>query len=146
MLKRMIVKEWKEKFGLVIFALVSLLLFTWAVSAYSKDKETVDILVGTILFIFLPAFSLLLGASGFGSEFHDGAWAYLFSRPVKKWRIWLAKYVSLLTVLYAIILLFDLLIRVHPALRTAYLTFSFSVIGELSHGLLVYFLPWSVPP
>ncbi len=141
MLRRMLVKEWKEKFGLMIFALAGFLLFFVAASVYSKEPETLDILVSTILFIFLPAFSLLLGASGFASEFQDGAWAYLFSRPVRKWRIWLAKYVSLLTVLYAVVLLFDLLIRFHPALKTANKNFSFSLLGDLSHGQFVYLLP-----
>jgi ABC-type transport system involved in multi-copper enzyme maturation permease subunit len=141
MLRRMIVKEWKEKFGLVIFALVGLLLFSLASIGYSKELDTLDILVSTLLFIFLPAFSLLLGASGFASEFQDGAWAYLFSRPVKKWRIWLAKYFSLLTVLCSVTFLFDLLIRFHPALKSANDRFSFSLLGDLSHGLLLYLLP-----
>ncbi len=141
MLKKMIVKEWKEKSGLVIFALIGLLLFSLASFRYSKDQEILDTLVSTMLIIFLPAFSLLLGASGFASEFQNGAWAYLFSRPVKKWRVWLAKYLSLLTVLYAVVLLFDLLIQFHPALRSAGKTFNFSLLGDMSHGLFAYLLP-----
>ncbi|MFZ2053104.1 MAG: hypothetical protein WAU81_02795 [Candidatus Aminicenantales bacterium] len=141
MLRKMIVKEWKEKFGLFLFALAGLVLFSLAFSGYAKDKETLDVLTSTMLLIFLPAFSLLLGASGFASELQDGAWAYLFSRPVKKWRFWLAKYLSLLTVLYAVILLFDILIRVHPALKSANDTFSFPLLGDMSHGILTYLLP-----
>jgi len=137
----MIAKEWKEKSGLFLFALAGLVLFTLASSGYSKDKETLDILVSTVLLIFLPIFSLLLGASGFSSEFQDGAWAYLFSRPVKKWQVWLAKYFSLLTVLYSVILLFDILIRVHPALKSAHDTYSFALVGALSYGISAYVLP-----
>lgn len=141
MFKKMIVKEWKEKSGLFLFALVGLVIFALAFSGYSKDKDTLDILASTILLIFLPVFSLLLGASGFASEFQDGAWAYLFSRPVKKWRIWISKYLSLLTVLYVVILLFAVLTRIHPALKSAANTFSFPLVGDMSYGILAYVLP-----
>jgi ABC-type transport system involved in multi-copper enzyme maturation permease subunit len=141
MFKQMIVKEWKEKCGLVIFALAGLLLFSLASWGYSKDQETLDILVSTLLFIFLPAFSLLLGASGFSSEFQDGAWAYLFSRPVRKRQVWLAKYVSLLTVLYAVVILFGFLVSFHPALKSVSLSFSFSLLGDMPLSLLLYLLP-----
>ena len=141
MFKRMIIKEWKEKSGLFVFALAGLVLFSLAASGYSKDKETLDILASTILLIFLPVFSLLLGASGFAAELQDGAWAYLFSRPVKKWRIWLAKYLSLLTVLAVVILLLALLTRVHPALKSTSATFSFPLVGDMSYGILAYVLP-----
>jgi ABC-type transport system involved in multi-copper enzyme maturation permease subunit len=141
MLRRMIVKEWKEKSNLVIFALSVFVLFSVAFSAYTNDKDALDYLSSTLVLIFPAAFALLLGASGFASEFQDGAWAYLFSRPVKKWRVWLAKYVSLLTILYGVVVLFGLLIRFHPALRTAYINFDFSVMGKLSQGPLLYLLP-----
>jgi ABC-type transport system involved in multi-copper enzyme maturation permease subunit len=142
MFKKMIVKEWKEKSGLFLFALAGLALFTFAFSGYSRDKDTLDILASTLLLIFLPVFSLLLGASGFSSEFQDGAWAYLFSRPVKKWRIWLAKYLSLLTMLLVIIFLFALLTELHPALESARDTFNFPLVGEaISYGILAYVLP-----
>jgi len=142
MFKRMIVKEWKEKSGLFLFALAGLVLFAAAFSAYSKDKNTLDILASTLLLIFLPVFSLLLGASGFSSEFQDGAWAYLFSRPVKKWRVWLAKYLSLLTILLVVILLFALLTKLHPALKPAPDMFNFPLMDEdISYGILAFVLP-----
>jgi ABC-type transport system involved in multi-copper enzyme maturation permease subunit len=137
----MIIKEWKEKSGLFLFALAGFVLFSLAASGYSKDKETLDILASTILLVFLPVFSLLLGASGFASELQDGAWAYLFSRPVKKWRIWVTKYLSLLTVLFVVIFLFALLTRIHPALKSAADTFSFPLVGDMSYGILAYALP-----
>jgi ABC-type transport system involved in multi-copper enzyme maturation permease subunit len=142
MFNRMIVKEWKEKSGLFLFALAGLVLFALAFSGYSKDKNTLDILASTLLLIFLPVFSLLLGASGFSSEFQDGAWAYLFSRPVKKWRVWLAKYLSLLTILLVVILLFALLTKLHPALKPAPDMFNFPLMDEdISFGILAFVLP-----
>ncbi|MGB7294753.1 MAG: ABC transporter permease [Candidatus Aminicenantales bacterium] len=141
MFKKMLVKEWKEKSGLVIFGLAVLLLFSLAFSVYAKDLDTLDLLVSTLVLIFPSVMALLLGASGFASELHDGAWAYLFSRPVKKWRIWFVKYVSLLVILYLVILLFNLLIRFHPALESASSTFNFSVLGGRSYGLFGFVLP-----
>jgi len=142
MLKRMIIKEWKEKSGLFLFALAGLVLFFVAFSVYSKDKDVLEILASTLLFIFLPIFSLLLGASGFSSEFQDGAWAYLFSRPVQKWRVWLAKYVSLFTILLVVIFLFTLLTKLHPALKPAPDTFNFPLVDEyMSFGILAFVLP-----
>jgi ABC-type transport system involved in multi-copper enzyme maturation permease subunit len=143
MFKSMFIKEWKEKSGLFIFALAGLAFFALAFSGYSKDKGTLDLLTSTVFLVFLPVFSVLLGASGFFCEFQDGAWAYLFSRPVKKWQIWITKYLSLLTVLFAVILLFALLARLHPALESARETFSFPLVGEaMSYGILVYLVPW----
>lgn len=141
MLRRMIIKEWKEKLGLLIFALVVFVLFSVSFSVYAKNPETLDWLTSTLVLIFPTVFALLVGASGFASEFHDGAWAYLFSRPVKKWKIWLAKYISLLTVVYAVVLLFDLLLRFHPALASASRTFNFTLVGDRSYGLFAFILP-----
>ena len=142
MMRRMVIKEWKEKFGLVIFALAVLLLFFLAISVYAKDPDTLYLLVSTLLLIFPPLFALLLGASGFASEIQDGAWVYLFSRPVKKWQIWIAKYLSLLTILGVVFLLFALLIELHPALGSATDTYSFPIFGEnISYGILAYILP-----
>jgi len=141
MFKRMLVKEWKEKSGLFAFAMVALAVFALALFAYSKDKETVDILASTAFLVFLPVFSILLGASGFFTEFQEDAWAYLFSRPVKKGNVWIAKYLSLLTVLYAVVLPFVFLARLHPALKSGVLSFSFRIVGDLSFGVLAYVLP-----
>ena len=141
MFKRMLIKEWKEKSGLFVFAMVALAAFALALFAYSKDKETVDILSSTAFLVFLPVFSILLGASGFFTEFQEDAWAYLFSRPVKKGNVWIAKYLSLLTVLYAVVLPFSLLARLHPALESGVPSFSFPLVGDLSFGVLAYILP-----
>jgi hypothetical protein len=141
MLRRMIVKEWKEKSGLLIFALAVFVLFSVAFSAYANDPDTLDWLTSTLVLIFPAVFALLVGASGFASEFRDGAWAYLFSRPVKKWWIWLTKYISLLTILYAAILVMVLIIRFHPAIESARSSFNFSLVGDKSYILFVLILP-----
>ena len=141
MFKRMLIKEWREKSGLFVFALIALAVFALALFAYSKDKETVDILSSTAFLVFLPVFSILLGASGFFTEFQEDAWAYLFSRPVKKGNVWIAKYLSLLTVLYAVVLPFVFLDRLHPALKSSVPSFSFRLVGDLSFGVLAYVLP-----
>jgi len=121
--------------------MVALAAFALALFAYSKDKETVDILSSTAFLVFLPVFSILLGASGFFTEFQEDAWAYLFSRPVKKGNVWIAKYLSLLTLLYAVVLPFAFLARLHPALESGALSFSFRIVGDLSFGVLAYILP-----
>jgi ABC-type transport system involved in multi-copper enzyme maturation permease subunit len=146
MLMRMLAKEWKEKFGLFLFAIAGFLLFGLAFSGYAGNREVRDILFGTITLVFLPIFSLLLGANGFASEFKDDAWAYLFSRPVKKWQIWLTKYISLLSVLVAVLLIFTLIAELHPALRAARQTFSIPLsFGEdISFLALAYLLPLSL--
>lgn len=146
MLRQMIVKEWKEKLGLFLFALAGFLFFGLAFSAYSQNKEALDILMGTITIIYVPILSLLLGASGFSTEFRDDAWAYLFSRPVKKWQVWLAKYVSLLSIVAVVLLVFQLMATLHPALRAAREAFSIPVrFGEgISFPELAYLLPLSL--
>ncbi|OGD23124.1 MAG: hypothetical protein A2W03_11735 [Candidatus Aminicenantes bacterium RBG_16_63_16] len=142
----MILKEWKEKFGLFLFALAGFLFFGLAFSAYSQDKEALDLLMGTMTLVFVPILALLLGSSGFSSEFRDDAWAYLFSRPVKKWQIWLAKYISLLSMLVVILLVFQLVAEFHPAVKAAGQTFSIPLrFGEdISLVVLAYLLPLSL--
>jgi hypothetical protein len=119
-----------------------LALFALAFSGFTGDRDTLDALAATLLLFFPPVFSLLLGASGFSSEFQDGAWAYLFSRPVQKSRIWLSKYLSLLTILSVVILLFALLTKLHPALKPVPDTFNFPLLDEdISFGILAFALP-----
>jgi Tol biopolymer transport system component len=69
-----------------------------------------------ILLFFLPFASLLIGSGGFYSEFKDNAWIYLFSRPIKKWQVWVFKYISLLSILFAIFLIFILIRQFLPGL------------------------------
>jgi len=142
MLKKMMIKEWRERSGVILFALAALVLFALAFTVYSRDKYALDVLAGTLILIFLPVFSLLLGASGFSSEFRDGAWAYLFSRPAKKWRLGLAKYLSLLAILLVVLFLFALLAKVHPALKPVPSAFNFPLLDErMPFGVLAFVFP-----
>ena len=142
MLKKMMIKEWRERSGVILFAMAALVLFALAFTVYSRDKYALDVLAGTLILIFLPVFSLLLGASGFSSEFRDGAWAYLFSRPAKKWRLGLAKYLSLLTMLLVVLFLFALLAKVHPALKPVPSAFNFPLLdGRMPFEVLALVFP-----
>ena len=58
----------------------------------------------------------MLGAGAFESEFRDGAWTYLLSRPVRKGTIWSAKLVALLSILAGFWLAFIGLMAVVPGL------------------------------
>jgi ABC-type transport system involved in multi-copper enzyme maturation permease subunit len=124
MLLQMILKEWKEKFGLFLFALAGYGVFSVAFVISSQDQEALDLLLGTMVLVFVPIISLLLGASAFFTEFRNDAWAYLFSRPAPKWRIWLAKYVSLLSLLAIVLVVCRAIIGLHPALKAAAQTFN----------------------
>lgn len=127
MLRNLIIKEWKERLPIFIFALAVLLVYTGLFLGLAEKKEARDLLTGAATLIFPPVLGLLLGSSAFYSEFKDGAWAYLFSRPVKKWQIWLAKYVSLLSILLAVAIVFSLLVEIVPGVK--------DVLGDLSFNL-----------
>ena len=106
--KQLIFKEWKEKVWIPLFALGFLVLFAALAFFLSPKKEFMDFLAGTILFIFLPITATVLGSSAFGSEFKDGAWTYLFSRPLKKSTIWISKFTALLALLAGILIVYYL--------------------------------------
>jgi hypothetical protein len=69
---------------------------------------------GMFLLLFLPLAAVLIGSGGFYTELKDNAWIYLFSRPIKKERIWMYKYVSQLSILAAIFVVFYFVRRVLP--------------------------------
>ena len=98
------IKEWREKSLLFVFELSVLALLLGAQFAVPK-KDLREWLVYAVLLLFFPVASVLLGASGFEAEYRQGAWAYLFSRPVSRTSIWLAKLgavVSMFTVLWLV--------------------------------------------
>jgi hypothetical protein len=116
MIRKMFWREWKEKLDLLIFALAGIALYLVAFAYFSQKKDLLDILTGAVTLIFLPFIGLLLGSSGFAAEFKGDAWAYLFSRPVKKSSIWLTKYFALLTILAAVLIVFAIAARILPGL------------------------------
>lgn len=114
---RIFLKEIREKLHLLIFAVIVLLIFAVFYLKFSQEKEFTLLLSEAFILVFLPVFGLLLGSSGFYTEFRDDAWGYLFSRPVKKWAIWLTKYVALLFLLLLIVGFFLLLFNILPGLK-----------------------------
>jgi hypothetical protein len=99
-------KEWREKALLFFFELGILSLLLAAQFVFREKKDVQEWLVYAVLLLFFPFAALILGAAGFEAEYRQGAWAYLFSRPVRKPVIWLAKYGALLSMLGALWLVF----------------------------------------
>jgi len=115
MLIKMFLKEWKER--IPFFLLEILLMAALVVLRLMNNDLLFNYMTGMILIFFIPFSALLIGSSAFHTEFKNDAWTYLFSRPVKKWAIWMAKFAAQLTVLATIFLLFLLLLEVLPGLK-----------------------------
>ncbi len=146
MFGKLFLKEWKEKISLFIFPFIGMLIFVVVFLSYPSQKfEVMEYLTGVMLLIFLPLTALLLGASGFQSEFKDGAWAYLFSRPIKKWKIWVIKYFSQLTILLSILLIFRLITFILAGLKEVMKTniFSIDTVASTSMFYICLFLSLS---
>ncbi len=144
MLRNMFFKEWKERLHFFLIALAALLVFAVLFLGFSGKKEAVDFLTGAATLVFLPALGLLLGASAFNSEFKDGAWAYLFSRPVKKGKIWLVKYISLLSVLLAVMVVFSVIIELVPGIKDVLADLSFTLQLGRKFSLFSLGFIWSL--
>jgi hypothetical protein len=99
-------KEWREKALLFSFELGILILLLLAQPIFHQKRDIQEWTAYAVLLLFFPFAALLLGAAGFESEYRQGAWAYLFSRPVRKPVIWLAKFAALLSMLAALWLIF----------------------------------------
>jgi ABC-type transport system involved in multi-copper enzyme maturation permease subunit len=96
------VKEWREKALIFFFELGVLVTLLGAPFLFRDKGEVQEWLVYAILLLFFPFAALILGAAGFETEFRRDAWAYLFSRPVSRPAIWLAKFGALLSMLAAL--------------------------------------------
>jgi Tol biopolymer transport system component len=143
MYRRIFLKEIREKLNLLIFGVALLLVFAVFYLKYSEEKEFTLVLSEGVILVFLPIFGLLLGSSGFYTEFRDDAWAYLLSRPIKKWAIWLTKYVALLFLLFLIVAFFLLLFNVLPGLKGTLQSYSqWAYPG--SYSLFFFILLFSV--
>jgi Tol biopolymer transport system component/ABC-type transport system involved in multi-copper enzyme maturation permease subunit len=139
-------KEWRE--NILIFSLSIVLLFALVVLNFAGEEELTMYFSGMFLWIFLPFAALLIGSSGYYSEFKDNAWIYMFSRPVKKWQIWLTKYVALLSIFITVILIFYLLLQFLPELKDILddsgLLFMMGGLISYSPFLLVSFLALTI--
>ncbi len=123
--------------------MVLLLVFAVFYLKYSGEKEFTLVLSEGVILVFLPIFGLLLGSSGFYTEFRDDAWAYLLSRPIKKWAIWLTKYAALLFLLFLIVAFFLLLFNVLPGLKGTLQSYSLWAYPG-SYSLFFFILLFSV--
>jgi len=114
MFLKILLKEWRE--NILIFLLAILFMIALVVLTLTDLREMTLNFSGMFLLLFLPFAALLIGSSGFYSEFKDNAWIYLFSRPIKKELLWLFKYISLLSILGVIFLIFFLVKQFLPGL------------------------------
>jgi ABC-type transport system involved in multi-copper enzyme maturation permease subunit len=146
MFLKIFLKEWRE--NILVFSLSIVLLLALVVLNFSGQEELTMYFSGMFLWIFLPFAALLIGSSGYYSEFKDNAWIYMFSRPVKKWQIWLIKYVALLSIFITVVLIFYLLLQFLPGLKDILddsgLLFMMGGLFAYSPFLLVSFLALTV--
>jgi len=110
------VKEWREK-ALVFFFELGLLALLIGAQVLVQKKDLREWLVYAVLMLFFPFAALLLGAAGFEAEYRQGAWAYIFSRPVSRVALWLAKFGAALSMFTALWLVFAAAWAALPAVR-----------------------------
>lgn len=140
MFRALFFKEWKEKFIIISFGAIVLLLALAVYLGFPKDQTRGEFFTGALLVFFFPFMALLIGAGGFEPEFRNDSWAYLFSRPVGKGTIWAVKYISLLSQLACLWLAFLGMMATFPGLRAL-------VVGlrlPVAFGTEINFLPWSL--
>lgn len=114
MFVKIFIKEWRE--NILVFMLALLLMAALLFLNFSEERELTLYFSGMFLFLFLPFASALIGSGAFYSEFKDNAWVYMFSRPIRRERIFLYKYISLMSVLAVIVVIFVLIKSLLPGL------------------------------
>jgi len=115
MFVKILLKEWRE--NILVFSLAIILMFALVALSLSNLREMTLNFSAMFLLLFLPFAAALIGSGGFYSEFKDNAWIYIFSRPIKKEILWIFKYISLLSILLVIFLLFILVKQFLPGLN-----------------------------
>ena len=113
MIGRIFLKEWRE--NLVPFFLGAAFIAVVFGLFVTHHYRTALYGVGVYLMFFVPFMALLIGASGFQSEFKDKAWTYLLSRPIRKDVVWVTKFFSQASMILALLGLFLLLKAVMPS-------------------------------
>lgn len=141
MIRKIFWKEWREKIHILLFGLGLIVLFVVVFFKYRNQMAILGLLSGGMILIFLPLSAVLIGSSGFYSEFKDNAWTYLFSRPIKKWQIWLVKYFSLISILLVIYVFFFVAIQIFPFIKNTMNDPNYSLALETNvAAFLIYFL------
>jgi len=127
MFRKLFLKELREKVNILIFFTINLLIFALIYLFYPRAKsELLEYLYLAMILVVFPLTSVLLGSSGFYSEFKDDSWTYLFSRPIKKWKIWLIKYLSQTLIFLSALLILLSTILILPRLKVVIATFNSS--------------------
>ena len=116
MFRALVFKEWREKAPVFFFELGILALLVTASFSFRDNADVREWIVFAVLLVFFPSAALVLGASGFEAEFRGGAWAYLFSRPVRRAIVWPAKLAALLGLLAALWLVYLIVWRADPGM------------------------------
>ncbi len=130
-------KEWREKAFVFFFELGVLVILLGSPFLFRDKGDVQEWLVYAILLLFFPFAALILGAAGFEAEYRAGAWAYLFSRPIGRPAIWLAKFGALLSMLAALWLVFFGAWAALPSVRGLARLPSFILLGYFGNGF-----PW----
>jgi Tol biopolymer transport system component len=111
------VKEWREKALAFFFELGILALLLGAQFLVREKRDIQEWLIYAVLLLFFPFAGLILGTAGFEAEYRQGAWTYLFSRPMGRISIWLTKFAALLSMFAALWLVFIAAWAVFPWTR-----------------------------
>jgi ABC-type transport system involved in multi-copper enzyme maturation permease subunit len=149
MVIKFILKEVKDRRGLLVFTLALFLCFLLGFMVIKPQSSIVEPFAVALSIVVLPLVGLLFGASGFEAEFRSGAWAYLASRPVKRGTIWFMKYISLAIIVGVVFLLYFVLLFAFPGART-FLTgtiYEYAYASKISLfllGLLLYLLAFHI--
>jgi hypothetical protein len=138
MFAKIFIKEWRE--NILIFLLAILMMAAMAILNLTGQQEMTLYASGMFLLLFLPLAAMIIGSGGFYTEIKDKAWIYLFSRPIKKETLWIFKYVSQLSVLAAIFVVFYLIRSALPGLDKIFqdLDINYPDIFSLKFTLSVY--------
>ena len=110
-------KEWREKALIFTFELSILAVLLGAQFFLQQKKDIREGLIYAVLLLFFPFAALILGAAGFESENRQEAWAYLFSRPVSRVVVWLAKLAALASMFTVLWIIFLAAWAAFPAVR-----------------------------
>ena len=79
MFAKLLIKEWREKAGLVFFGLLILAVFVPGYFALAGKQDMQEALTYALMLFFFPLVALLLGSAGFESEHRNDAWTFLLS-------------------------------------------------------------------
>jgi len=113
----LVIKEWREKALIFLFELAVLAGLLGAQYLVRENRDLREWFVYAVLLLFFPFAALILGTAGFESEYRQGAWTYLFSRPVSRITVWGAKFAALLSLVTALWLVFVTAWAALPAIR-----------------------------